>query len=131
MTDSNTLANKIGAITLFTEDREAAKAFYRNFLSAEPVYEDDDSAVFMVGDTMVNVLRISAVPELIEPSKRAAEGLRSVYTLPVDDVDKAVTDLSGRGIEPQSGPIDRPWGIRTANFVDPDGHLWELSCDLE
>lgn len=37
MTDSNALASKIGAITLFTEDRKAAKAFYQNFLSAEPV----------------------------------------------------------------------------------------------
>lgn len=131
MTDDKALATKIGAITLFTDDREAAEAFYRNFLSASPVYEDEDSAVFMVGDTMVNVLRASAVPELIEPSKRAKGGLRSIYTLPVEDVDKSVAALSEQGIEPQSGPTDRPWGIRTANYADPDGHLWELSCDLE
>jgi len=130
MTDDKTWAERIGAITLFTEDREAAKSFYRNFLSLEPVYEDEDSAVFMIGDTMVNVLRTSAVPELIEPSKRATEGLRSIYTMPVEDVDAVVANLSARGIEPQGGPVDRPWGIRTANFADPDGHLWELSCDL-
>ena len=79
---------------------------------------------------MVNVLRAAAVPELIEPSKMAATGLRSIYTLPVDDVDTAVAELSRRGIEPQSGPVDRSWGIRTANYADPDGHVWELSCDL-
>ena len=123
-------ATHVGAITLFTEDRDAAKAFYRIFLGSDPVYEDEDSAVFKIGETMINLLGAQAVAELIEPASMTSNGLRSVYTLPVEDVDGAVKALSKQGIEPHSGPVDRPWGIRTANFADPDGHLWELSCDL-
>ncbi|MFH9400536.1 hypothetical protein ACH4JS_12170 [Streptomyces sp. NPDC017638] len=26
-----------------------------------------------------------------------------------------------------NGPMDRPWGIRTASFEDPGGHIWEIA----
>jgi uncharacterized glyoxalase superfamily protein PhnB len=26
-----------------------------------------------------------------------------------------------------NGPMNRPWGIRTAAFTDPDGHIWEVA----
>ena len=29
-----------------------------------------------------------------------------------------------------NGPVDRPWGLRTACFADPGGHLWELAQEL-
>jgi lactoylglutathione lyase len=38
--------------------------------------------------------------------------------------------LSGRGVELINGPLDRPWGQRTACFADPDGHLWEVAQSI-
>jgi uncharacterized glyoxalase superfamily protein PhnB len=29
-----------------------------------------------------------------------------------------------------NGPLDRPWGVRTATFTDPDGHIWEIAQEL-
>ncbi len=29
-----------------------------------------------------------------------------------------------------NGPIDREWGVRTASFTDPDGHIWEIAEQL-
>jgi uncharacterized glyoxalase superfamily protein PhnB len=29
-----------------------------------------------------------------------------------------------------NGPIDRDWGMRTAAFADPDGHVWEVAQAL-
>jgi len=29
-----------------------------------------------------------------------------------------------------NGPMDREWGVRTASFTDPDGHIWELAQAL-
>jgi lactoylglutathione lyase len=26
-----------------------------------------------------------------------------------------------------NGPMDRPWGVRTASFRDPGGHIWEIA----
>jgi uncharacterized glyoxalase superfamily protein PhnB len=36
-------------------------------------------------------------------------------------------ELKRRGAELVNGPMDRPWGIRTASFRDPAGHLWEIA----
>jgi uncharacterized glyoxalase superfamily protein PhnB len=35
--------------------------------------------------------------------------------------------LKDRGVELLNGPMDRPWGIRTACFKDPAGHIWEIA----
>jgi lactoylglutathione lyase len=45
----------------------------------------------------------------------------------VDDVDAVCADLIARGVELLNGPMDRPWGIRTASFMDPGGHIWEIA----
>jgi uncharacterized glyoxalase superfamily protein PhnB len=34
-------------------------------------------------------------------------------------------------VELINGPIDRPWGMRTACFADPDGHVWEIAQQLQ
>ena len=54
-------------------------------------------------------------------------GVRAVFTLQVDDVDAMCEVLTERGVELLNGPMDRPWGIRTASFVDPGGHIWEIA----
>ena len=39
-------------------------------------------------------------------------------------------ELAARGVTLLNGPMDRPWGIRTASFTDPSGHIWEIAGDL-
>ena len=128
--NSAPLASKVGAITLFVSDLARSSDYYRRFLRSQPVYEDKDSTAFRVGETIINLLRYEAVPELVQPAEMAKAGLRMVCTLPVSNVDTAVEELSTAELTPVNGPIDRPWGIRTANYADPDGYLWELSCDI-
>nr|MBA3528351.1 VOC family protein [Propionibacteriaceae bacterium] len=67
-------------------------------------------------------------PELIEPAAVAPRdaGSRTVFTLEVDDIDATCERLRGLGVELLNGPIDRPWGPRTASFQDPGGHIWEI-----
>jgi hypothetical protein len=38
-----------------------------------------------------------------------------------------VEELKSRGVELLNGPMERPWGIRTASFRDPGGHIWEVA----
>jgi catechol 2,3-dioxygenase-like lactoylglutathione lyase family enzyme len=119
----------IAAITLFVEDLEAAKQFYRQVFGLPVTFEDDDSAVFKFGDTLVNLLKTTAAGELIEPAAVASReaGSRFQFTVEVDDVDAMCADLATRGVELLNGPMDRPWGIRTASFRDPGGHIWEIA----
>ena len=49
------------------------------------------------------------------------------FTLSVDDVDATAADLAARNVALLNGPVDRPWGIRTAAFADPAGHVWEIA----
>ena len=124
--------NKIAAATLFTEDLERSKEFYTGVFGLSAHWEDADSAVFMFGDTMVNLLRVSNAPALIGPAKVGdpQAGARMQFTISTEDVDAVCDELAKRGVTLINGPMDRPWGIRTACFADPSGHLWEIAAPL-
>ena len=119
----------INAITLFVDDLVAAKQFYRDAFGLPLTFEDDDSAVFNFGNTLVNLLKTTAAAGLIEPARVATReaGSRVQLTIDVDDVDAICAELAKRGVKLLNGPIDRPWGVRTASFQDPGGHIWEIA----
>jgi len=126
---ANAWPKGIFAITLFTENLEQTKDFYQKVFGLPVDYEDSNSAVFKFGDTLVNLLRITEANTLIEPAKVAnrESGSRFVFTIGVDDVDAMCAELVSRGVELLNGPMDRPWGIRTASFMDPAGYIWEIA----
>jgi catechol 2,3-dioxygenase-like lactoylglutathione lyase family enzyme len=119
----------ISAITLFVEDLDAAKQFYQEAFGLPIVFEDDASAVFNFGNTLINLLRTTAAGELIEPAVVAPReaGSRIQFTITVEDVDALCAELTSRGVQLLNGPMDRPWGVRTAAFSDPAGHIWEIA----
>ena len=119
----------ISAITLFVEDLAATKRFYREVFGLPIVFEDAESAAFRFGSTLVNLLASTAATELIDPGVVAAReaGARFQFTIEVDDVDAMCAELVQRGVTLLNGPIVRPWGVRTASFVDPGGHIWEIA----
>ena len=124
--------NGLGALTLFVEDLDAVKAFYRDVLELEPVFEDDVSVVFGLGGTLLNVLAVGAAPELVAPAPITSVGAvaQMLLSVWVDDVDAACAELQAHGVAMLNGPIDRPWGKRTAAFTDPAGTVWELAQDI-
>jgi len=119
----------IGAITLFVEDLASTRQFYLDVFGLPVMFEDDDSVVFDFGNTIINLLRTTAAPELVEPARVAPReaGSRFQLTLNVDDVDAMCAELARRRVTLLNGPMDRPWGVRTASFMDPDGHIWEIA----
>lgn len=124
--------NAIEVVTLFVDDIDAAKVFYRKVFAAETVFEDKDSAVLGFSGTMVNLLAASQAPMLVAPLPvaPASAGSRVLLTLRVDDVDAVCATLETQGVHLLNGPIDRPWGRRTAAFADPSGHVWEIAQEL-
>jgi catechol 2,3-dioxygenase-like lactoylglutathione lyase family enzyme len=119
----------ISAITIFVSDVRRARAFYVSLFEREPVFEDEVASTFRLDGVLLNVLALSDAPELVEPAPvaTASSAANALFTITVEDCDAACATLAAKGIEIQNGPIDRPWGVRTAAFLDPDGHAWELA----
>jgi catechol 2,3-dioxygenase-like lactoylglutathione lyase family enzyme len=124
--------NSVGAITVFVEDPQRSKAFYEQVFEQPVVFEDDNSAAFKFDNTIVNLLATPAAHELIEPATVGGRegGARFQFTIFVEDANAVVEQLRQRDVELLNGPIDRPWGMRTAAFADPDGHVWEVAQQI-
>jgi catechol 2,3-dioxygenase-like lactoylglutathione lyase family enzyme len=120
----------VGAISLFVQDEQRAKAFYQEALDLAPVFEDENSVVFKLDNTILNLLVDREAHELIAPAVVADTGSRFQLTIWVEDADVACAALAERGVKLLNGPMDREWGMRTAAFADPDGHVWEIAQDL-
>lgn len=124
--------NAIEVITLFVDDLAEARAFYQKAFEPEVAYQDDVSCVFKFEGAMVNLLQSSEAPELVRPVPVASarSGARTLLTIKVSDVDAACAALKSRGVVFLNGPVDRPWGRRTAAFSDPSGHVWEVAEEI-
>jgi hypothetical protein len=136
------LKPRIHVITLGVSDLERSVAFYRDGLGLPSTgitgtqYPGDDEhpagavAMFTLDDGLI----LSLYPRS-ELAKDAEVGLELTSGSGVsighivdsgDDVDR-VLDLAGRaGAQVLGRAHERPWGIYSGYFSDPDGHLWEV-----
>ncbi|SCX56341.1 Predicted lactoylglutathione lyase [Klenkia marina] len=118
-------------ITLFVEDLGAARQFYGAVFDGRELFSDDVSTALSIGNVVVNLLQADQAGELVEPGVVGAPGpARCLLTVEVQDVDAVCADLADLGVPLRNGPQDRPWGVRTAAFADPAGHLWEIAAPL-
>jgi uncharacterized glyoxalase superfamily protein PhnB len=119
----------MGASVLFVDDLEVALAFYRDVLGLEVQFHDDVSAMFLLGSVALFVMQVSRgseqlAGEVTDIPRRS--GATTLLCAPTDDVDALYNDLLTRGVNFITEPVSQPWGMRTANFKDPDGHFWEI-----
>jgi len=124
--------SKVGAITMFIEDTQRSKAFYERVFGVQAAYEDENAVAFDYENMIVNLLRVPAAHDLIAPAPvgDADAARRFQLTIWVDDTDAVCDRLAERGVELLNGPMDRAWGLRTAAFADPDGHIWEVAAKI-
>jgi uncharacterized protein len=133
---------RIHVITLAVEDLDRALAFYRDGLDLESsgvvgtefhdVHSGAEGAIAMfnlAGGLILTVYPRSelakdagvrfAPPKSGEFSIGHAVGSR-------EDVDALIARAESVGGTALEKPRDRPWGIYSGYFQDPDGHLWEI-----
>ncbi|MDA9494712.1 VOC family protein [Bradyrhizobium daqingense] len=129
----NGLPSEVEVITLFVDDIVSSRAFYARVFASETVWEDAVSSVLRFGGLLINLLDVSQAPPLVEPSRvaQSSAGARALLTIRVADVDQVCSALREIGVGLLNGPIDRPWGRRTASFADPSGHVWEIAQVIE
>jgi lactoylglutathione lyase len=122
----------VGAITLFVEAPQRSKAFYQEVFDVPMLFEDENSVAFQFENMVVNLLKTPAAHELIDPATVADReaGARFQLTIWVEDTDAVCSALAARGVTLLNGPMNREWGMRTAAFTDPDGHIWEVAAKI-
>jgi lactoylglutathione lyase len=123
----------IGAITLFVEDPQRSKTFYQDVFDVPVIFEDENSVVFKFENMIINLLATTEAHSLIDPGKVAGQeaGSRFQFSIWAADTDAVCAELAARGVELLNGPMNREWGMRTATFTDPDGHIWEIAQELK
>jgi catechol 2,3-dioxygenase-like lactoylglutathione lyase family enzyme len=121
---------QIGAMTLFVPDLGAAGEFYAKAFGLDARPMGENSLMLRFGDMFVFLRKVAAVaapvPELTEEAGKGA----GQFAIIVSDVDAVCAEIAGRGVHPLTGPADREWGMRTATFADPAGHIWEIAQEL-
>jgi lactoylglutathione lyase len=132
MDHMNMSQNSLSVITLFAEDLSRTKSFYQEVFGLQLLFESENQAVFKFANLVVNLTAATDPLELIAPAAVASReaGARVQLVIQVDEVDAACTALARHGVTLLNGPKDRPWGVRTASFSDPAGHIWEVAQDL-
>ena len=132
----------IDLITLAVDDLERALAFYRDGLGLESPgivgteWTGDQAqaagaiAMFKLSHGLILAVypRSELAKDANVPREAAAGGQFSLGQL-VDSreqVDAVLAQAAAAGATITDPPHERPWGIYSGYFRDPDGHLWEV-----
>ena len=132
---------RLNVITLAVDDLERSLAFYRDGLglqtkgvvAADVVDEETGAAGAIVIFELEGGLLLSLYPRT-ELAKDAAVrvgppqiGQFSLGQLVASraEVDRVLEQAAAAGAV-VTPPHERPWGIYSGYFRDPDGHLWEI-----
>lgn len=132
----------IYAITLGVEDLERAVRFYRDglglptqgIIGTEFAGTASEPAGAVAMFTLDGNLILALYPRS-ELAKDASVDLRSLagsavtlgHAVPSrEDVDAVLAAAQRAGGTVTGPPHERPWGIYSGYFRDPDGHLWEV-----
>lgn len=123
----------LGYVVLFVEDLDRTLAFYVDKVGLPVRFRAEGYAELTVEGSKLALLARSRVPELAgnaHANRPAAGTHEASVTLLVEDVDRIHRELAAHGVAFLGAPKDRPWGQRTAYFIDPDGHLIEIATNL-
>jgi uncharacterized protein len=133
---------RIHVITLAVEDLDRALAFYRDGLGLDSAgvvgaeFHDGHSgaegaiAMFHLAGGLIltvyprsELAKDAGVP--FAPSKSGEFSIGHALASR-EDVDALIARAETAGAKVPDKPRDRPWGIYSGYFADPDGHLWEI-----
>lgn len=116
-------------VIIYHEDMESARQFYEDILELEIREVTYDWLVgYWISDRHEMTLCISSSPE--ERAMWGAGGKGVVIDFVVSNVDETYQLLLKRGVEFVEPPIDKPWGLRTATFLDPAGYTLTITSYL-
>jgi uncharacterized protein len=139
--EARTMEPRLNVITLAVDDLERALVFYRDGLGLQTkgVVASDlvDQKTGAVGAIVIFKLESGLILALYRRSELAKDAAGSAGPPQIGqfslgqvvasraEVDRILQQAADAGAV-VTPPHDRPWGIYSGYFRDPDGHLWEI-----
>lgn len=129
------MRGRIDVITLGVADLERSLAFYRRLgLESQGVigteFPGGAAAMFELQSGLILALygRDDLAQDANTTFDAPGSGEFSIGHLvgSKDEVDAVLAEATAAGATLTEEPHDRPWGIYSGYFRDPDGHLWEV-----
>jgi catechol 2,3-dioxygenase-like lactoylglutathione lyase family enzyme len=136
------MEQRVDVITLGVDDIERSLAFYREGLGLESkgivatefAGDEENAAGAIAIFELEGGLLLTLYPrsELakdanVEPAEPGSGSFSIAQLVPSrDEVDATLAQAGRAGAVVTEPPRDRPWGIYSGYFRDPDGHLWEI-----
>jgi uncharacterized protein len=133
---------RVHVLTLAVADLDRALGFYRDGLGLDSAgvvgteFSGDSTtpagaiAMFRLDDGLILALypRSELAKDANIPVGAPQSGEFSIghFVESKDGVDQLLAQAEGAGATVTDQPHDRPWGIYSGYFRDPDGHLWEI-----
>jgi glyoxylase I family protein len=122
--------DRIHHVAVICSDYETSKAFYTEILGGailnEAYREERDSYKLDIAIGISDQIELFTFPDAPKrPSYPEALGLRHL-AFEVPELDTAVEELIGKGVEPEPIRVDELTGKRFTFFKDPDGLPIEL-----
>ncbi len=116
---------------LYVGDVTRARDFYRDVLDREPTMDAGSYAEFTWGNLVLGLrARDNAVRQFAGRVASSPGPVAQQITVEVTDPDGLLARARAHGAELVQPPTDQPWGMRSAAFLDPDGHLVEVCAPL-
>ena len=116
-------------VIIYHEDMEAARRFYEDILKLQIREVTYDWFIgYWISNKHEMTLCVSSSPD--ERATWGANGKGVVIDFVIDDVDQAYENLVQQGVEFVEPPTDKPWGLRTASFLDPAGYTLTITSYL-
>lgn len=133
---------RVDIITLAVDDLDRALAFYRRVFRSDSegivgtqYDEDDQNAAGAIapfdldGGMMLSLYprkQLAKDAHISATAQKSGEFSLGHFASSRDDVDAWLKRAEDAGATITEAPRERPWGIYSGYFKDPDGHLWEI-----
>jgi catechol 2,3-dioxygenase-like lactoylglutathione lyase family enzyme len=133
---------RVHLLTLAVSDLDRALAFYRDglgfqtegligteFKGSETTPSGATAVFHLDGGLMLSVYpRSELAKDAAVPLAAGKAGEFSIGHVVASrtEVDAVIAQARAAGAVVTDPPHDRPWGIYSGYFQDPDGHLWEV-----
>lgn len=129
----DTAIKGVGAIILFVAELQKSRVFYHEVVGLEVEFEYDQSVGFKLEGSAFIVLQVDRARVQLrgQPVATPGAGATAFLTAFTEDADALHAKLVERGVRFFQEPTDQLWGMRTAYFKDPDGHIWEIAQPIE